>query len=585
MPSYLDALRSANVGAIAQMRFVEPTITAYNRLEARPRTLDFARSLRAEVRDALWFVTRQWQLGELEADDAASPVDARLATRLAPFDRVSIGGAAPVPYDETVPLEMAVEAEVFPWTLPTRVEAGQLFVRLLPAALRAAFAAGARTAFPLAALTADELRQPDTIAFHAVAAAAAIDGEQLLASHAATTLAADLGASSAGDVAAIAAAADGVGAWRRRIFGDPPGGPSPAWQPDKLAYNVTIATPDFGRGEQAVLAAPRYSQGRLDWYAFDAAPTGLGAPAGSVPPGLRDETLSFVPTCASFAGMPNPRFWEMEDRRVNFGTLNAKTTDHLLLVFAEMGLVYGNDWFVIPYEMPVNSLCQVLGLVVTDVFGDRTLIPAANDPDESKWQRWSLFSVAGDDVDTWSGRYFWLPASLTSVQESEPIEVAMFGRDEMANLAWAVETTIPDGIGRGIETRLTIPPPPAPPPPAASPAAVRYTLGTTVPENWIPLVPVHMPGSLTDIRFQRGQMPPTGGAAPAPRGKILGEIPTPFYIAEEEIPVSGVTVSRRVQRTRWYDGRTYLWIGRANETGRGGASSHLRFDQIDDPPQ
>jgi hypothetical protein len=39
-----------------------------------------------------------------------------------------------------------------------------------------------------------------------------------------------------------------------------------------------------------------------------------------------------------------------------------------------------------------------------------------------------------------------------------------------------------------------------------------------------------------------------------------------------------------VQRTRWYDGRTYLWIGRARETGRGGANSGLRFDQIDDLP-
>lgn len=584
MPYYLDSLHNVDTLEASVNRYVEPAITAYNRLEARPRTLDFARSLRAEVRDALWFVTRQWQLGELEADDAASPIDARLATRLAPFDRVSIGGAAPAPYDETVPLEVAVEAEAFPWSLPSRVEAGQVFVRLLPAALRAAIAGSARTAFPVAPLAADEQRQPDTVAFHNVVAAAGIDGEQLLASHAAATLAADLGVSLAGDVAAVEGAADGVRAWRRRIFGDSPVGPSPGWQPDKLSYNVTIATTDFGGGEQAVLAAPRYSQGRLDWYAFDAAPTGLGPPAGSVRPRPRDEMLSFVPTCASFAGMPSPRFWEMEDRRINFGALNAKTTDHLLLIFAEMGLVYGNDWFVIPYEMPVNNLCQVLGLVVTDVFGDRTLIPAANDPDESKWQRWSLFSVSGDDVDTWSGRYFWVPASLTSVQESEPIEVAMFGRDEMANLAWAVETTIPDGTGKGIETRLTIPPPPAPPPPPTSPATIRYTLGTTVPENWIPLVPVHLPGSLTDIRFQRGQMPPTGAAAPLPRGKILSEIPTPFYIAEEEIPVSGVTVSRRVQRTRWYDGRTYLWIGRASETGRGGASSHLRFDQIDDPP-
>lgn len=45
----------------------------------------------------------------------------------------------------------------------------------------------------------------------------------------------------------------------------------------------------------------------------------------------------------------------------------SNSTNHLLLVFAEMALVYANDWFVVP-EMPVNSLCQVLKLVVTPVF-------------------------------------------------------------------------------------------------------------------------------------------------------------------------------------------------------------------------
>jgi hypothetical protein len=267
-----------------------------------------------------------------------------------------------------------------------------------------------------------------------------------------------------------------VSAWRRRIFGEPQPTPPRAWRPDRLAYVVSVATPE-ANGEQAVLAAPRYSEGRLDWYAFDAAPgeTRLAAPAGAGPaPATREDLLSFVPTAASFPGMPDPRFWEMEDRRVNFGSLNAKTTDHLLLVFAEMGLVYGNDWFVIPFEMPVNYVCEVQGLVVTDVFGDRTLIQPANGTDETAWQRWSLFAVAGEDRDDFRGRYFWLPASLASVEESDPIEELSFTRDEMANLAWAVEDTVPDGTGKGIETRLVViaDAPPALPP--ATTALVRY---------------------------------------------------------------------------------------------------------------
>ena len=50
----------------------EPAVTAYNRLEARPRAHDFARSLRAEVRDAMWLLTRQWQLGVGRRDHHAS---------------------------------------------------------------------------------------------------------------------------------------------------------------------------------------------------------------------------------------------------------------------------------------------------------------------------------------------------------------------------------------------------------------------------------------------------------------------------------------------------------------------------------
>ena len=43
----------------------------WNRLEGRPRQHDFDRALKAEVRDALWMLTKQWQMGELTGDDAA----------------------------------------------------------------------------------------------------------------------------------------------------------------------------------------------------------------------------------------------------------------------------------------------------------------------------------------------------------------------------------------------------------------------------------------------------------------------------------------------------------------------------------
>ncbi|MFJ7589002.1 hypothetical protein ACIQZO_16780 [Streptomyces sp. NPDC097617] len=51
-----------------------PTVGLWNRLEGRPRTTDFDRALRVEVRDPLWMLTRQWQLGEFRGEDCGSPV-------------------------------------------------------------------------------------------------------------------------------------------------------------------------------------------------------------------------------------------------------------------------------------------------------------------------------------------------------------------------------------------------------------------------------------------------------------------------------------------------------------------------------
>lgn len=586
MPQLSDIMISASTvghGLLKEV-FRDPAITAYNRLEPRPRTEDFSRSLKAEIRDALWFITRQWQLGELDAEDAGSPIDARLMTRRLPIDRFALGGNAPGAYDETIPLETIVEREPIAWPLSLKVEVGQRFLRLHSASLRAAYADAYRTRYRIDSAQEHELaRQPDSLALYGATFRRAIDGEKLVAAIRSGDLMATIGIS-ASDQPAIQAAADQLLALLSRLYSEPAAASPKAWDAENMAYQVAIATPAAG-AEQAVLGAPRYSEGRLDWYAFDAspAPAQMADPAGVTPANFTTEVISFLPTAAGFPGMPNPRFWEMEDRQVNFGTINAKTTDHLLLTFAEMGLVFGNDWFVIPFELPVNSLCEVQGLVVTDVFGDRTLIRAANDAADTQWQRWSMFNVSGQDGDAWNGKYFFLPSSLTQVHESDAIEEVNFVRDEMANLAWAVEETIPDATGKGIEGRLVAVTAELPPLSMPSIAPIRYVLGTTVPENWIPFIPGHIPGSVQDIRFQRGNMPQLGNP-PAdvvrPRGVLLNEVPLQYYIAEAEIPGSGIIVTRRFQRTRWYDGRTYLWLGRARETGRGGGNSGLRFDQI-----
>jgi hypothetical protein len=55
-----------------------PTITRWNRLEARARKPSFERALRAEIRDPLWMLTKGWLMGEFRGSDAGSPTFAKL---------------------------------------------------------------------------------------------------------------------------------------------------------------------------------------------------------------------------------------------------------------------------------------------------------------------------------------------------------------------------------------------------------------------------------------------------------------------------------------------------------------------------
>jgi hypothetical protein len=49
---------------------------------------------------------------------------------------------------------------------------------------------------------------------------------------------------------------------------------------------------------------------------------------------------------------------------------------------------------------------------------------------------------------------------------------------------------------------------------------------------------------------------------------------------EEEILRAGIKINKSFQRTRWYDGQVYTWLGVRKRTGRGEASSNLKFDYL-----
>jgi hypothetical protein len=108
-----------------------PEIRGWNRLEGRPRAENFERSLRAEVRDPLWFLTRQWRFGEFDGQDAGSPIEARLATTRTQLIDFTLRDGPAHRYDPLFPLEVIVEREPVPFDLVTHRQITQAFFRII----------------------------------------------------------------------------------------------------------------------------------------------------------------------------------------------------------------------------------------------------------------------------------------------------------------------------------------------------------------------------------------------------------------------------------------------------------------------
>jgi hypothetical protein len=249
-----------------------------------------------------------------------------------------------------------------------------------------------------------------------------------------------------------------------------------------------------------------------------------------------------LPVPVTFTGMPNTRWWSFEERKTNYGDVDASTTDLAKLMFLEFALVYANDWFIIPYTLPAGAIAAIRALVVTNVFGERFSIDAAGSSADAQWQRWSMFTIAvrgqpGAAADT---SLLLLPTAA-KILESPPFEDIMMIRDEVANMVWGVETTIPTATGeskRGIEAarqtraffeaqlaaRLagTSPAPPPNHAPVPARAPIRYQVMTSVPESWIPFIPVHVPGDNREIQLQRAaQRAPAPGPRPRAAAAVL----------------------------------------------------------------
>ena len=242
-----------------------PAITRWHRVQGVPRTHDFERALRAEVRDALWMLARQWQLGELEGDDAGSPVLAKLHTRVTELTGYRPGQRAEQPFDAGVPLEARVEQRPIPFAagaqplaLDLRVMMGRRWTKLLGKKLLSGYGADFRRAFsirvPDPASAADALvcAHREAWSLQLAYAERTIDGYELyrwLSARAAprdySTLPAPLAVSPAHFAALDELAASFTG-WFERLIDQPRSVEENAWDPARLEYQFGCSAPVDG---------------------------------------------------------------------------------------------------------------------------------------------------------------------------------------------------------------------------------------------------------------------------------------------------------------------------------------------------
>ncbi len=558
-----------------------PSITYWNRVEPSPHSDSLAPGLAAAVRDPLWFLTRQWQIGEFRGEDAGSPAFTTVTSRSSSIDGWHTGADPVRPWHDEAPLEAAVETESITPDLRTAVELGQaLAQRLTGAGVVEAF----RAAYPVPGptqLSVMEQRDPALVRLARVCGGRAIHGLAALAAARAALPGVPAGLDlPTGTPGAVAEVLAWFVAWTDATLG--PIGPADAaaWRADRLeyAFAATATTPD---GAAVELAGHAGMHGEFDWYAFDetARTTGSATATGAL-------TSSVLPAPVRFSGMPDPRWWSFEDGRINWASVDTDRRDLARLLVIDFMLVQGTDWFMVPFGHDVGSLIRVDQLLVRDVFGDVTVVPRADAGTGIGRERWTMFSTAtagGGLAD-----YALLPPSaLRTTLDGPDLEDVRFIRDEQANLIWAVESTVEDGTGRprpGSERANAVPDAAALP----SDGGLRYRLQTTVPINWIPFVPVQIDDARRAVALERAAMQrDVDGVLTAvqPIGRVLRPSgladPAIYRVPEEEVTRTGTRVLRAVRRTRWIDGSTHLWTARRRRAGRGEATSGLRYDIVE----
>lgn len=594
---------------------LDPTTSAtvfQSRIEPRAIAVEYNESLGAQVHDALWMLTQQWRIGEYKGMDGGSALNAKIKIKSEMLRKYELLNGTPQFYTKEMPLEKTVEAIAFKPDILMRIQLGKRWLQLLEQEYGDSTKNSVFTDQYMFGFTASDINDHNDLSddnyqdLLNASIGKLVDGYKMyieytdnlgngIVSHSSSFLN-DTNRSNI---------KDGFLAYMKTIVVFPVEGED-AWNKESLEYQYKVGFNDGSN--ETVLSGDNQQSGKLEWYDMDidADNTSLGGYThGNFPDPYHEEFVKeYLTSPMEFKGMPVERWWEFEDRNIDLATMLTKINDVSKLMVMEFGLIYSNDWMLIPQTLKIGSINKVDTLVVTDVFGKHTKVDAAGTGLDDDWQRWSMFTLnkRGEDSDPADTRLF-LPPTIAKNISSEPVEQVYFVRDEMANMVWGLEEIVPSSIYGGkrgsiAETELeqyfidknhyTLTPPPGL---EENEAEIKYELMNSVPENWIPFIPVNTGNNDRQIQFRRAAMyrvfdGVTTEDIVRPRTEILSSgidgstVTEHYHINEEEILRPGVVVKTSFQRARWFNGEIHTWLGRTVTNGRGEANSGLEFDMI-----
>jgi hypothetical protein len=530
----------------------EKSRDVHHRLEPRPPARPLEEGFAAPLADPLWFLGRQWQLGEHAGANAASPVEVAITRSQTPITTTG-QDRTPRPHDtpQTTPPEALLEGETDEWwTIGRRVRIGRAASAQLPAAADVQAAIDKRdhgqplTPAEQALLKYGPFLIDLSVPYDALSGTA-YDGLALYAARGRAPI--------QGNVPAAA-------------FSDVPHRPT-HWEPPGLDY-----ADDFGAGN-AVLTARRHDGGDVDWWTVDATqelrpPTPTAGPVRQWPSRFR------------YPGSPAPRWWQIEDAAVDVGGYPPDRAHFATLLLIDLLTTHSDDWFTFHLRSSAGQVVTLHRLAVRDTFDEvHTINLAPSGPGgpgkPAPPADWSLFAVEG--LGEWA-----LPLWPTAASPlaGEPLEEVVLGIDEDANLLWAVEQRV-DGQAftfddTGAADRGSAPK-----------NAYAYRPSSYVPKHWHPYTLEVENGArhFRQARLADLTQPTTSPKAlrPLPSGRLLTE-PAPGEtvprIQPAAVPSTGLRIIRRAMLARRTDGTPVLWVQRQRVPLLVPPSNALRFDIV-----